>query len=156
MSWLIGLMVVIVFLVCLVKFPRATLGTSALIIAGAGLFVYLVFIAPERERDKLEQQVTVQVTYDTQACSTDYPLLIIVGNTSHKTVTRVHWRIDMYRPGYSSNLAGHRNDYETDKIIGPKKRWRACYRLPQALDQKARDVSTLEYRVSGKYSSFAD
>jgi hypothetical protein len=144
MSSFLWVIVAIGFLVCLVNFPRATLGVSALLIGGAGLFVYLIIMAPAQERERLEQQVSVKATYDIQACDKEYPLLIIVENTSPKTVTHVSWSIDVYRPGYSSNLAGHDNNYETDKIMGPRERWRICYQVPRTLDQKTREISTFD------------
>jgi hypothetical protein len=156
MSSLLWVIVAIGFLVCLVNFPRATLGVSALLIGGAGLFVYLIIMAPAQERERLEQQVSVKATYDIQACSKEYPLLIIIENTSPKTVTHVSWRVEVYRPGYSSNLAGYPSDYDTDKIIGTMQRWSACYVLPRELAQKSLEPSTLEYRISGKYSRFAN
>jgi hypothetical protein len=93
MSALLWVIVVIGFLVCLVNFPRATLGASALLIGGVGLFVYLIIMAPAQERERLEQQVSMKVSYDIQACDKAYPLLIIVENTSPKTVTHVSWRV---------------------------------------------------------------
>jgi hypothetical protein len=156
MSWLIGLIVTVVLLVLLGNFPKQTLGCLGVAVGGSVLLVYVVVIVPEQKRNRLEQQVTVQVTYNTQACSKEYPLLISVENTSPKAGTHIRWRVEVYRPGYSSNLAGYNNDYETDKIIGPRERWSACYVLPRTLDQQNREINTFVYRVADKYSRFAD
>jgi hypothetical protein len=156
MSWLGWLLVAFIVLVLLVNFPKQTLVCLGVAVGGAALFIYVVFIQPQQEQSRLEQQVTVKVTYDAQACSQAYPLLISVENISPKTVIHVSWRVEVYRPGYSSNLAGYPSDYDTDKIIGTMQRWSACYVLPKELAQKSLEPNTLEYRISGKYSRFAD
>ena len=59
---------------------------------------------PEQEREKEKRLITITVEYDVNECGKDYPLPIKIVNNTRKTLKKTHWRIDIFQPGYSSNL----------------------------------------------------
>ncbi len=154
MWWIIGLLAFFGFLFFLFRFPRETLGCLGVVVGFAALLGYVLIFKPEQDRKHLQEQVVVSVSFDPKGCSTNYPLLIDVHNRSNKTIRKTSWDINVYQPGYSSDLSGYSNDYFSDKILQPGQSWSACYILPSTLKQKDLDPGKLEYKVSDKCVSF--
>ena len=152
MSWIIGLIIFIAFLFFLFSFPKQTLGCLGVIVVLALLLYYLVIYQPEQARKELRDQVVVSVSYNEENCAKKYPLLVKIHNKSSKTVTKVSWDLDVYQPGYSTDLAGYA-DYSSDKILRPGEEWQTCYTLPRNIANRV-DQERLEYRISGKYVTF--
>lgn len=74
MAWLVGLLVVLVFLGLLLSLPKQTLTVLALIglLIGWGRDFWIV--KPDRETEASERQVTVGVTYDQKNRAPQFPL----------------------------------------------------------------------------------
>jgi hypothetical protein len=155
MGWLVGLLVFFGFLYFLFKLPKQTLGCLGVLVGLAALLGYVLIFRPEQERKRAQDEIVITVSYAPERCPRkDYPLLVTIQNWSNKTVTEVSWRVDAYKPGYNSNLAGYINNYSTGKTLHPGEGWSACYNLPLTLERKGIDVNTLEYRISSKYATF--
>jgi hypothetical protein len=152
MSWIIGLLIFFAFLFFLFSFPKQTLGCLGVIVVSALLLYYLLIHQPEQTRKHLGNQVVVSVSYTVENCTKKYPLLVRIHNKSSKTVTKVHWDLGVYQPGYSTDLAGYA-DYSSDKILKPGEKWQSCYTLPRDIASRV-DQERLEYRISGKYVTF--
>ncbi len=150
MGWIIGLLVLVVFVIFLFKAPKQTIGCLVVIIIIIAIAWYALVTKPQQDRKRLEEQVVVTVVYDEEKCSRDYPLAVFIRNTSNKTVTKVEWHLNAYRPGFSSNLAGYES-YSSDKILKPGESWSVCYRLPEDLLKKGLDLSKLKYTIEGKW-----
>jgi hypothetical protein len=156
MSWLVGFLVIIAFLWFLFNFPKQTLGCGAVIIGGIILlYVYLDYL-PRQERERLESQVDVTIKYDTQACNEQFPLQITISNRSGKTVERVDLIVNVYRPGYSTDISGYDDSYKLDKILAPGESYFSCRRLPPTLEYPRDLAGQLEYKLPnyGKSVSF--
>jgi c-di-AMP phosphodiesterase-like protein len=150
MVWIFVIVILLVFLFLLFNFPKQTLGFLAIaVLAIVGLIYYWIYLPSqegeerEKERARYVAKVTVAVNYNSKECEKDFPLAIIITNGSQRTINDVEWTIGVFRPGYSSNLAGYENDYSSDKILAPGERWRACYRLPPTLETKRLDTAKL-------------
>ena len=150
MGWIIGLLVLVAFLVFLFKAPKQALGCLVVIVIIIAVAWYALVTKPAQDRKRLEEQVAVTVVYDESKCSKDYPLAVNIHNTSSKTVTKVEWHFNAYRPGFSSNLAGYQS-YSSDRILKPGESWSVCYRLPEDLTKQSLDPSKLQYTIEGKW-----
>jgi len=149
MGWIIGLLAFVVFLVFLFKAPKQTIGCLVVIVTIIAVGWYALVTKPEQDRKRLNEQVVVTVVYDEEKCSKDYPLAVYIHNKSNKTVTKVEWDFNAYRPGFSSNLAGYQY-YSSDKILKPGESWFVCYRLPEELTKKGFEPSKLKYTIEYK------
>lgn len=147
MGWLVAIVVIGVLVWFLFNFPKQTLGCLGAIIVGL-VILYEVYIGqPQAEREAAEARVQVGVVYDPQACSGDDPLLVTASNHSNKVVERIEFRIDIFKPGFSTDYAGYENEYTLDKILQPGEGWKSCFTLPPSFRNPGMSEGMLEYRL---------
>ena len=73
--------------------------------------------------DRHAQNVEFFITTDRKECPDDkYPIHIIIGNSSVRTLERVTFALSARELGRSSDLAGY-NSYEDDRDISPPNEW---------------------------------
>jgi hypothetical protein len=108
--------------------------------------------------DQIEKDaVVVTVKFDTAACSSEFPLHVIVTNMALKTVYRVDWDFAAYRPGYSGDLIDF-SDYSShyhvssDKILAPGESFSICYRAPKT--EEGSRAEQLEWTIAQKSVDF--
>jgi hypothetical protein len=154
MAWLVGIIAVGICLALLFKFPKPTLGCLGVVVGLCFLLYLFAIYLPQEERERDEKSISITIGYDENDCGRDYPLAVKVHNRSRKILKKVEWRIEAFRPGYSSNLNDGYETYKSDKILSPDQGWRMCYRLPEKLNQWKHSASTLEYKISGQYVYF--
>jgi len=155
MSWFIGLLSLLIFILLLFKYPKKTFIALGVILLCIGLLFYYFGYLPDYRQNKLNSQVDLFVFYDTMACTSEYPLSIICSNNSSRSLDKIQWNINVYRPGYSTNISGYDNDYSYDKIVAPGKGWSICCHLPLSMELEGIDPSKLEYKISYKYVVFS-
>jgi hypothetical protein len=102
----------------------------------------------------MNKSISVNISYNISKCNHEYPLLVTIKNNSPKTLTKVEWHLNIYMPGYSTDIAGWQNEYSSDKILKPGEMRSSCYKLPLNFSAKNQDPSSLKYEVSNKYFYF--
>ena len=127
LAWVIGIGGA---LYLLFRFPRASLifiGVLTAIGLGVAGFAYVKNQLAERKAAMVEGTIT----YDTERCSSDYPLFIGMVNGSDDTVERVSFGVEGRREGFSDPLfnSGYRS-YSTDRILASGEGWGNCWTLP--------------------------
>lgn len=125
-----------------------------ILVAIAAIGVYYFSIWAEKENiEQLKKSVLVSVAYDTQSCSTEYPLAVNFRNQGKKTVSSIRWKFEAYRPGYSTNIADYQlRKTESDKILKPGESIGFCYQSPQ-LKRVAKPVDLI-WKIAEKEVSF--
>jgi len=88
LAWLVALASLIAFIALLVNFPKATLGTVAVVVGVVGLW-YASLNQEQRERDAEKALVEIALAYDEETCSESYPLRVDVTNRTSRTVNSV-------------------------------------------------------------------
>lgn len=154
MGWLVGLVVFIVLLVAFFAAPKQTLGCLGFIVSAVVALYYFAVAVPEQNRERLNSQVNIDVKYDIKSCEEDYPLYFSIENKSKKTLQKVRWNLQIYKPDYSTDISGYDNDYSSDKIIKSGQRWGACFSMPSSMKPSEAEHSALEYKIADKYASF--
>ena len=105
--------------------------------------------------DRHEQNVQFLITTDRKECRDDkYPIHIIIGNSSGRTLERVTFSLSAQQPDRSSDLAEY-NSYEDDHISPPKKGYGGCWSAPKLKDPVA-DARTLQWSIKYKRLNFRD
>ena len=113
------------------------------LLIGVSALLYYQFVhLPQVERERLNRGVKLEVAYIAYSKNTDYPLRVSIYNSTNRTLTKVEWRLDVFRPGYSTDLSGFDDDYSSDRILKPGESWVAYYKLPREL--KTRGVHPTE------------
>lgn len=156
MAWLFGLVVLVVFIIVLVKFPKPTLITIGVLIVIGIISWYVGIEKPEKDRKLQESLVTVDIKFDSKECpDMFYPLRTRIVNKSKKTVEKVTWYLGAYEPGFSTDLSGYNDSYKNDKILSPGEGWQVCYNLPGTIEPN-HDFSKLQYKAEMKNVSWQD
>lgn len=126
----------IIGIILIFIFPKQMGILAALAVVGiAGVYLYLQ--AEENDRKKQRDAVSINITYGSPVCSSDFSLAVNIMNGSRKTVTKVRWNIGAYKPGYSNNVVdyGYSSEYstpyESDKILSPNQSFAVCYKTPK-------------------------
>lgn len=156
MSWLFGLVILVVFLFLLFKYPKQILALAGLLVVCIFILWYVFVTLPNQMRTERSNKVTLSIAYNTTNCGLQYPLNIIITNRSDKTVKKVEWSLVVNKPGFSTNLAGYSDDYSCDKILKPGEAWSVCYRLPSTLNSQNYPLPQLEYKTSNKFVYFEE
>ena len=156
MSWLFGLVIFVVFLFLLFKYPKQILALGGLLVVCVFILWYVFITLPEQKRTERSNKVTLSLAYNTTNCGLEYPLNVIIINRSDKTVKKVQWSLVVNKPGFSTNLAGYGDDYSCDKILKSGEAWSVCYRLPSTLNSQNYPLPQFEYKTSSKYVYFEE
>jgi hypothetical protein len=105
--------------------------------------------------DRHEQNVQFLITTDRKECPDDkYPIHIIIGNSSGRTLERVTFSLSARQPGRSSDLAEY-SSYEDDHINPPKQGYGGCWSAPK-LKESVADPRTLQWSIKYKTLYFRD
>jgi len=105
--------------------------------------------------DRHVQNVQFLITADRKECPDDkYPIHIIIGNGSGRTLQHVTFSLSARQPRRSSDLAEY-NSYEDDHIIPPQQGYGGCLIAPK-LKEPVADTRTLEWSIKFKTLDFRD
>jgi hypothetical protein len=100
--------------------------------------------------DRHVEQVQLIISTDQKDCKDDrFPIHIIVGNASGRTVEKISFALSARRSGRSSDLAKY-SSYEDDHLIEPGKGYGMCWSTPE-LTELVADPRQLEWSI--KYKS---
>jgi len=155
MTWFLGILFFFGFLFFLFRFPKQTLVLIGLLFLACFILWQAFIGGPEQERKAIENAVSVELSFNTSVCSEKYPLFVKITNNSRKTIDKVTWYLNIYVPGYSTDLSGYNDNYSCDKILKPGEVYTLCYMLPSSLDN-GHPPSSLKYEVSWKRVSIRD
>ncbi len=155
MGFIFGLLFAIIFLIVLIRFPRQTLSVIGLLIVGIIILWHTTITIPENARKARDGKIQLLVSYNTEVCSPEYPLNIVIVNKSDKTIADTNWELAAYIPGHSSNLVDYSGeDYSCDKIIKAGESWSICYKLPEKLESSNYELGKLEYKIQYRRFNF--
>jgi len=101
-------------------------------------------------------RVEVNVSYNLEKCSDEFPLLFIVFNKSNKTVDSITAYIKITKKGHSTDI-GDYTRYYFDKIIGSQKGYTRCakYVLSEGFE-KYNEPDNLVFEIKDKYIDFQE
>lgn len=149
------------FVLVLVRFPKQTIGCSVALVVLAVLSIALL-LEHDKERGERARErdaaVAVSIAFARTTCGAANPLAVTVRNGTSDTLNAVEMRLEVYRPGFSTDLLQSSYDEHTlkwDKILAPGQQATLCYSLPRTIAYNNLDsASTLQYRVGYKYPRF--
>jgi len=108
--WLFLTATLIIVAFALFRFPHQTLYVLGGLAAIIGVGVLYLMADQKRSTQKYEEQkareasVTVSAAYDSETCSTEFPLRVLISNGSTSVVNKVEWRWSAFAPGRSTTL----------------------------------------------------
>lgn len=143
----LGIVLLLVWLVLLVRYPRPMLPATA-IIGVIALVIAAVAAVAQWRHERQVSQIEISIRHDPEHCEFGRPLRVEVHNRSTRTVTGMSWQLRASQAGYSFDLLtgeASRRTYLLDDILPADGRWQRCYPAP-ALRSGYR-AGDLEYRA---------
>ena len=112
-------------------------GVTALLL---GILILGVLITIEyssnKKRKKLREMVQIVKIEQSSECTKEFPVRVVVGNLSGKTVEAFDVEIEARREGRSTNLLSYTNGtLEWDIIMPPGEGYALCYKFPSILEK---------------------
>lgn len=103
-----------------------------LIALGTGIWTWNYFSPESQLRRGLadaEKSLGLHVYFDNEVCSSEFPLVVVVQNTSDFALIEAEIQLTARQPGRSSNkLNRGRRNISWDKVVLPKKTEIRCYK----------------------------
>lgn len=129
---LLGIVLSIVWLVLLIRYPRAMLPASVILVAIALLLGAVVGIWQwQHERQVSRLEITVE--HRPAACDFGKPLQVTVHNTGSRATDWISWQLRAVQPGYNTNLLDvgvTGSTYRLDRPLHADERWQECHAVP--------------------------
>lgn len=128
----LGIVLLVVWLVLLFRFPRVMLPASG-VIAALGLLLALFVIGRQWMENRQVDQLQVQVSYAPDGCEFGRPLRVQIENHSGRSASNIRWQLHASRPGYNTNLLDTSTTDSTVRLnetLAPGAAWQGCYRVP--------------------------
>lgn len=129
----LGIVLLLVWLILLLRFPRPMVPAS-LVIAALALLLGGIVVSMQWLDSRRVDQLDINITYAPESCEFGKPLRIDITNNTTHTVTNISWRLLAAQPGYNSNLVDTStaaSTYRIDQLIPPDGNWTGCYQVPR-------------------------
>lgn len=128
-----GIVLFLIWLVLLLRFPRVMLPVSG-VLAAVGLLLGAVMGVLQWQQSQRIEQLSVNLQYQPADCPFGKPLAAVVHNHGEQTARNISWQLWAYQQGYNSNLldvgsSGQRFTLPGELAAGAQTR--ACYSIPR-------------------------
>ena len=150
----LGIVLLLVWLVMLVRFPRIMLPASGVIVVLALLLAAAVGIKQWRHEARVDQ-LEISVRYAPTDCDFGKPIQVSIVNGSGRTATAVSWQLHATQPGANTNLLDQgvtTGTYQLDHPLHADARWQQCYAVPPLRSgYRAADLQYQAQRVRAEF-----
>lgn len=159
--YLIGI-ITIAGILMLIFFSRKIAVMSFIVILFIGVHIKSRMDSTQRMGELVA--VGLAVSFNSDRCGTNTPLLVVVQNTGQKRVARVRWNLAAYLPGYGSseaNVVSHptitsewETPYSLEKLLAPGQSGTVCLSVPTLT--VANNPAMLTYVATNRSVEFAE
>ena len=150
----LGIVLLMVWLVMLVRFPRIMLPASGIIVVLALLLAAVVGIKQWRHESRVDQ-LEISVRFAPADCDFGKPILVSIQNASGRTARQVSWQLQATQPGANANLLDlgvTGSTYQMDQPLHADARWQQCYAAPPLRSgYRAADLQYQAQRVRAEF-----
>ncbi|AMN54158.1 hypothetical protein ACP90_18950 [Labrenzia sp. CP4] len=159
MTWVVGIGI---FVFLMFAYPKKTLILAGVLLAFAVAGGGIIFLSDYLDQRKREA-VQIEIFFDLDKCSEEYPLFIGFLNESGSTIEKVSFIVEGKREGYSdTTYRSEYGNYQTDKIIKDGGSHGTCWRVPPLVfgapesDKGRFPAKDMVWSVTSVYPRFAD
>lgn len=152
----LGIVLLLVWLVLLVRFPRIMLPVSGILITLALLLAGALGFR-EWQADRQLSQIDIDLSYVPDQCDFGKPLALTIQNNSERTVDHLSWQLLAIQPGFNTNLVDvgiSANTYRVSQRLKPGDQWHDCYSVPRL--RSGYHPGDLEYHAIKIQADFSD
>lgn len=129
----LGVVLLLVWLILLLRFPRIMVPAS-LIIVGLALLLGAIVATMQWLDSRRVDQLDIRISYAPDGCEFGKPLRVDITNQSSDTAVSIRWRLLATQPGYNSNLVDTDTaaaTYQMNQPLPPEAHWTGCYQVPR-------------------------
>ncbi|SDU24643.1 hypothetical protein [Halopseudomonas salegens] len=129
----LGIILLLIWLVLLIRFPRVMVPASAGVVAVALLLAALVALWQwfnQRHTDELD----FNFRYAPAECEPGQPLQLVLVNQSSRGISNITWQLIGSPAGMNTNMldvGGAGANYRYDGPLPAGEEWQQCYELPR-------------------------
>lgn len=152
----LGILLLLIWLVLLVRFPRIMLPASGILVALILLLASALGIR-QWQTERQTSRVTISIRHAPAHCDFGKPLVVTIDNGSKRTVSQLSWQLQAIQPGFNTNLVDvgiNANTYQLDQQLPPGEQWHGCYSVPRLRSGYRAD--DLEYHAAQIHAEFTD
>lgn len=152
----LGIVLLLVWLILLLRYPRIMLPASGVLVALALLLAAFVGVRQWQNNQHLDQ-LHISIDYQPEACDFGKPLRVRIDNQSGRIASNIEWQLHASQAGQQRNLLDTTvtgGDYRVGEPMKAGGDWERCYRAP-ALRSGYRP-SDLSYRAVELSAHFHD
>lgn len=152
----LGIILLLIWLILLVRFPRIMLPVSGVIVAITLLLAAGVGIW-QWQHDKQVRQLEISVRYAPEQCDFGKPLQVSIHNASQRTASNISWQLRAVQPGYNTNLLDTNvadSSYQLGQPLPAAGQWQQCYSVPRL--RSGYRAGDLQYHADRVRAEFHD
>ncbi|MBL4834187.1 MAG: multidrug transporter [Pseudomonas sp.] len=128
----LGIVLLLVWLFLLLRYPRIMLPASGVVVGLALLLAAFVGIQQWQNNQHLDQ-LHISIDYQPENCEFGKPLHAVINNRSDLTASNIQWQLIATQAGQQRNLldisvAG--GNYRMDDPLAPGDTWQQCFSVP--------------------------
>lgn len=128
----LGIVLLLVWLILLLRYPRIMLPASGVVLALALLLAAFVGVR-QWQNDRHLEQLQINIEYQPKGCEFGNPLRVVVHNRSGLTASNIEWYLHATQAGQERNLLDTSVTgavYQVGEPLGPGERWQRCFPVP--------------------------
>lgn len=127
----LGIILLLVWLILLFRYPRIMLPASGVVLALALLLAAFVGIRQWQNTQHLEQ-LHIGIEYQPEACDFGKPLRVVIENRSGLIARDIRWQLHASQPGQQRNLLDTSigAEYRAGGPLEPGEQWQRCFSVP--------------------------
>ncbi|WP_373186319.1 hypothetical protein [Halopseudomonas sp.] len=152
----LGIVLLLVWLILLLRYPRVMLPASGVVLALALLLAAFVGIR-QWQNDRHLEQLHISIDYQPKGCEFGKPLRVVIDNRSGLTASNIQWQLHATQAGQQRNLLNTSVAGETYRVgepLEPGERWQRCFSAPPVRSgYRAPDLS---YHAADPSAEFHD
>lgn len=152
----LGIVLLVVWLFLLLRYPRIMLPASGVALALALLLAAFVGLRQWQNAQDLEQ-LHISIAYQPESCDFGKPLRVEIDNRSGLTASNIRWQLHATHRGQQRNLLDTsvaEGDYRMDTPLAPGAKWQSCFTVPPV--RSGYRAPELSYRAADPSATFQD
>ncbi len=152
----LGILLLLIWLVLLVRFPRIMLPVTGILVALVLLLASVLGIR-QWQADRQTSLVSISIDYAPEHCDFGKPLAVTISNDSSRILSQISWQLQAIQPGFHTNLidvSSAANSYQLTEHLPSAAQWRGCYSVPRL--RSGYRANDLEYHAAQVRADFSD
>lgn len=152
----LGVVLLVVWLFLLLRYPRVMLPASGVVLALVLLLAAFVGVR-QWQNDQHLDQLHISIAYAPEQCEFGKPLRVEISNRSDQTASNIQWQLQALQAGQQRNMLDTsvaEGRYRVDEPLAAGATWLRCFTIPPV--RSGYRASELRYHAADPSATFHD